>query len=315
MGLADRLAALGLMVRVGPSFATSAEALRTTIGDAEVLCVALARVDAAVLEAAKNLRLIVKCGIGTDNIDLNAAKTHGVMVARTAGVNFSGVAEYVIAAALLHLRKFVELDNAVRQGNWQSARITWAGRIPSLQQSTLGIVGLGTIGREVARLAAAHGMNVLASDPNIEPGTAGTSGAAVVPLSELLRRSDVVTLHVLLDETTHHLIGEYELSLMRPTAMLINTSRGAVVDTAAVVKALRAHALAHAVLDVVEEEPLEAGHPLVAVPNCTLTPHLAGCTANGYAEIGARAAELIALYLASTDLPPDSLVSGAAARS
>jgi phosphoglycerate dehydrogenase-like enzyme len=309
MGLTTRLQELGAMVRVGSSFSTSAALLTETIGGAEVLCVALARVERAAIAAGSNLRLIVKCGIGTENIDLDAAYERSVTVLRTTGVNVRGVAEYVIAACLAHLRGFETLDHAVRSGQWTDLRIVQAGRIPSLSGRTIGIVGLGAIGREVAALARAHGMTILTSDPNLDSNLAAASGANLVSLPNLLARSDIVTLHVVLDETTHHLIGAHEFSLMKPDALLVNAARGAVVDTDALVNALQARTIAHAVVDVLEQEPPALDHPLLELDNCTLTPHLAGCTDAGYAEIGQRASQLVNAYMSGATLPPDCVVS------
>jgi phosphoglycerate dehydrogenase-like enzyme len=314
MALAARLRELGATVRVGSSFSAGAALLTETIGDAEVLCVALARVERAAIAAGSNLRLIVKCGIGTENIDLDAAQEHGVTVLRTTGVNVRGVAEYVIAACLAHLRDFETLDQAVRSGQWTDLRIAEAGRIPSLSGRTIGIVGLGAIGREVAALARAHGMTILASDPHLDSDVAAESSANLVSLPDLLARSDIVTLHIVLDKTTRHLIGAHEFSLMKSDALFVNAARGAVVDTEALVNALQGRTIAHAVVDVLEQEPPSQDHPLLELDNCTLTPHLAGCTDAGYAEIGQRASELVDAYLSGAALPPDCVVKGKGAR-
>ena len=190
MGLADRLSGLpGVSVRLGDSFSTPADEVAAGVGGADVLCVALARVDAAVFEVAESLRLVVKCGIGTENIDLEAARARGVGVVRTSGVNVHGAAEYVIASALLVGRQLRSLDAEVRAGRWAEARLQWAGRISSLAGKTIGIVGLGAIGRETTRLALAHGMSVLASDPFVDATSAAALGAELVPLERLLENA------------------------------------------------------------------------------------------------------------------------------
>ena len=309
MQMASRLREMpDVSVRLGDQFSTPAAALASTVADAEVLCVALARVDAAVIAAARELRLIVKCGIGTENIDLDAAREHGVGVVRTTGVNVHGAAEYVIAAALFHGRRLAALDGDVRERHWPEARLEWAGRISSLSGKTMGIVGVGAIGRETARLALAHGMRVLASDPYADPADVRSLGVELITLDRLLEESDVVTVHVVLDASTHHLFGFEHFQAMKPTALFVNAARGGVVDTDALVDALRSGAIAHAVVDVLEEEPPPDDHPLLAVDNCTLTPHIAGCTDHGYDEIGTLAADLIRRFLAGEPLPPSCVV-------
>jgi phosphoglycerate dehydrogenase-like enzyme len=309
MGMAGRLTALpDVSVRLGDHFSTPAPELVSSIGEAEVLCVALARVDAAVIAAAPALRLVVKCGIGTENIDLDAARAHGVGVVRTAGVNVHGAAEYVIAAALFHGRRLAALDVNVREHEWPQARLEWAGRISSLSGKTMGIVGLGAIGRQTARLALAHGMRVLASDPFADASDAEAHGVELTTLDRLLGESDVVTVHVVLDASTHHLFSSEQFQAMKPTAVFVNAARGGVVDTDALVSALGSGAIAHAVVDVLEEEPPPDDHPLLAMSNCTLTPHIAGCTDQGYDEIGTLAAELVQRFLAGEALPPTCVV-------
>src|SRR4051795_8911901 len=254
MSMETRMSALpNVTVRLGDRFSTPAAELADSIGAAEVLCVALARVDAAVMAAAPSLRLIVKCGIGTENIDLDAAREHGVGVVRTAGVNVHGAAEYVIAAALSHGRRLAALDVDVREQRWPEARLEWAGRISSLSGKTIGIVGLGAIGRRTATLALAHGMRVLASDPFADPAAAAAQHVELTALEELLAESDVVTVHVVLDPSTHHLFGAKEFQAMKPTAVFVNAARGGVVDTNALVDALGSGTIAYAVVDVLEE--------------------------------------------------------------
>jgi len=298
MKLATRLAALpNVAVRTGADFSTSEERMLRDVEDADVLCVALARVSASVIAAAPNLRMVVKCGIGTDNIDLEAARSRGISVVRTAGVNFRGVAEYVIGAVIVHFRRVLELNSAIRTDDWTPLRQKWAGRVESLQGRVIGVVGAGAIGREVVRLALAHGMRALVHDPHVPESALRELGVEPVGLEQLLADSDVVTLHALLTPETTHLISTDQLRAMQPHAILINTSRGPVVDEKALVLALDQGAIGGAVLDVFETEPLPSNSPLRSLPNCILSPHLAGCTDGGYAEIGERAAELVELFL------------------
>lgn len=308
MDMAGRYAALGLDVRLGDRFSTPAAEMAAEVGDAEIVAVALGRVSAEVIAAAPELRLVVKCGIGTENVDLDAARARGIGVLRTAGVNFRGAAEYVIAVALQHGRRLVELDRAVRERRWVESRLQWSGLLGSLTGKTIGIVGLGAIGREVARLATAHGMTVLAVDPFLDEASAAAAGARLVALEELLPAADVVSVHVVLDESTHHLFGAAQFAAMKPTALYVNAARGGVTDTAALAEALRSGTIAHAAVDVLEQEPPSDDQPLLSLPNVTLTPHLAGCTDHGFGEIGAKAAELTAAYLAGRELQANCVV-------
>ena len=212
MGMAARLAAIpGVSVRVGDSFSTPADELAAAIGEAEILCVALARVDASVIAAAPRLRLVVKCGIGTESIDLDAARENGIGVVRTAGVNTHGAAEYVIAAALLHGRRLPGLDAEVRGRRWPEARLEWAGRISSLAGKTMGIVGLGAIGMELAKIAAPFGFRIAAIRRRAdEPAPPGVE--SVWPpdrLLDLLAFSDVVVLAAPHTPETKHLIERH----------------------------------------------------------------------------------------------------------
>ncbi len=309
MCLATRLAALpDVAVRTGSDFSTPEERMVRDVGDAEVACVALARVSSSVIAAAPNLRLVVKCGIGTDNIDLDAARARGITVVRTAGVNFRGVPEYVMGSVIVHFRRILELNSAIRTDEWTPLRQKWAGRVESLQGRAIGVVGAGAIGREVIRLAIAHGMRVLVHDPHVPEAALRDLGVEPVGLDGLLAESDVVTLHPLLTPETTHLISTIQLRSMQRHAILINTSRGPVVDEQALVAALERGDIAGAVLDVFETEPLPADSPLRSFPNCILSPHLAGCTDGGYAEIGERAAELVELFLAGRPLIANCVV-------
>ena len=176
----------------------------------------------------------------------------------------------------------------------------------------MGIVGIGAIGRETARLARAHGMRVLANDPYVDSRDAEAAGARLVSLSELLRDADVVSLHVLLTPDTHHLIGDEELASMKPGALLINSARGPVVDERALADALRAGVIGGAVVDVYELEPPLEDNPLLGLDNCHLTPHLSGCTDYGYREIGALAADLVLRYVDGRPLPEHCVVAAPA---
>ena len=273
MGMARRLTAKpGFDARFGDDLMASAEAVEENLGDAEIVCVALGRVSASAIESASDLRLVVKCGIGVDNIDCEAAERRGIPVLRVAGVNFRGVAEYVIGAIIGLNRQMVALDRAVRAGEWKQLRGVWTGRLPALTGTTLGIIGVGSIGAEVARLAGATEWSCWASIPtSILPGPPG-SGSLSSKKEELLERADVVSVHVLLDDSTRGMLSDREFRRMKPTALLVNSARGPIVDEAALARALAENEIAAAALDVFEEEPLDPASPLVTLEELPAQP-------------------------------------------
>jgi D-3-phosphoglycerate dehydrogenase len=289
---------------LGSEFAASAQTVTGAIGDADVVCVALGRVSAEAMDAAPKLRLVVKCGIGVDNIDVAAARERGIGVLRMAMVNSDGPAEWVIGAVIAHFRRFAHLDRAVRVGAWGDVRQRWSGLSPALGGRTLGIAGFGSIGRKLARLATAHDMTVLAHDPYVTESDL----ARMVGREELLSSADVLSLNMVLTDETRHWLSADALSLMKPSAVVANSSRGPVVDEAALYEALRDGRIAGAVLDVFELEPPAPDNPLFGLDQVLLTPHLGGCTDRGYREIGELAAELIRGFAAGVAPPPACVV-------
>jgi lactate dehydrogenase-like 2-hydroxyacid dehydrogenase len=214
---------------------------------------------------------------GVDNIDLAAATARGVIVTRTPGVLSGTTADFTFALMLAAARRLAEGERMVREGRWR----TWGPEVllgRDVHGATLGIVGMGGIGREVARRAQAFAMRILYTSRSRKPDVEAECGARFVALDELLRESDFVTLHAPLTEETWRLIGEQELRMMKPTAFLINTARGGLVDPAALERALREGWIAGAALDVTEPEPLPAGHPLLSAPNLIVTPHIASAS-------------------------------------
>ena len=228
------------------------------------------RFDDAALSRLPALRVIARTGVGYDAIDVPAASARGVCVFTTPGTLTEAVADFAIALMLAALRDVVALDAAVRSGAWRPER---TGR--DLAGSTVAVVGFGAIGQAVARRLAGFGCQIVAVDPIVDDEVCARLGASRMALEEALPLADVLTLHVALTEGTRHLIGERELALLRPTAVLVNTSRGAVVDETALVGALQQGRLAGAALDVFEREPLPPGHPLTTFPNVVLTGHAA----------------------------------------
>ena len=221
-----------------------------------------------VLSAAPRLKVISKWGTGVDSIDTAAAARLGVRVCNTPDAFTDCVADTALGYVLCFARRLPWMDADVRAGRWVKPDAV------SLRECTLGVVGVGNIGRAVVLRARAFGMRVLGNDPVTPPAPfVEETGLAVVPLRALLAEADFVSLHCDLNPTSFHLMGRAELALMRPTAYLINTARGPVVDEPALVEALRERRIAGAALDVFEVEPLPEDSPLRAFPNCLLAPH------------------------------------------
>ena len=221
-----------------------------------------------VLLAAPRLRVLAKWGTGIDSIDRAACARLGIAVRNTPNAFSEPVADTTLGYMLCFARRLPWMDRAMRDGAWQ--------KLPgfALRERTLGIVGLGNVGRAVARRATAFGMRVLAADPAPPPAElVDALGLELVDQTTLLRESDFVSLHCDLNPSSHHLIDAATLALMRPGAVLINTARGPVVDEAALVAALRAGQIGGAALDVFEQEPLPADSPLLRMENVMLAPH------------------------------------------
>ena len=214
------------------------------------------------------MRLVSLWGTGTDNVDLPSAERHGVTVTNTPGVSAFSIAEHALALMLAVARRIRRNDAEVRQGRWPR------GQAIQMHGKTLGIVGLGAVGRQFARLGAGIGMRVIAWTMHPDPAL----GFDLVPLDDLVRTSDVVSLHLRLSGDTRGFLGRAQLERMKPSAILINTARGPIVDEAALVEALTRGRIAGAGLDVFDVEPLPAGHPLARLENVVLTPHSAGIT-------------------------------------
>ena len=245
---------------------------------------------AARLRRLPRLRLLVTTGMGNAAIDMEAAREAGITVAGTGAVA-SGTAELTWALILALARHVPAEDASVRAGGWQRT----VGR--DLAGRTLGVVGLGNQGGQVARIGRAFGMRVLTWSAHMTPERAAEHGAEAASLETLLEASDVVTLHVRLNEGTRGLIGAAELALMRPDALLVNTSRGPVVDEAALLAALRDGTIGGAGVDVFDTEPLPPGHPLLDAPNTVLTPHIGYVTQATYAVFFGEALEDVEAWL------------------
>jgi phosphoglycerate dehydrogenase-like enzyme len=253
--------------------------------------------DAGVLASADRLRVIARVGVGTDSIDVAAATAAGVAVCTTPGANAASTADHTVALMLAAVRRVAEHDRAVRAGGWPRgvAATPW-----ELRGATVGIVGFGTIGRLVAQRLSGFDVDVLVADPR-HPGA--------TPLDALLARSDVVTLHAPLTTDTTALLDAAALARMRPSAILVNTARGGLVDEDALVEALVSGRLRAAALDVFEREPPPSGR-LRSLPNLVLSPHLGGVSERSVAEMTARATDAVLAVLDGR--APDGLVDPAA---
>jgi phosphoglycerate dehydrogenase-like enzyme len=228
--------------------------------------------------SAPRLKLVQLLSAGYDRVDVEAARKAGVPVSNNGGANAIAVAEHTIMLMLAVLKRVVKFHNDVVAGKWRVGGFD-DQRVYELSRKTLGIVGLGNIGKKVARRAAAFDMTVQYYDiARLTEAEEDALGVRFVLLPELLRTSDVVSLHVPLDDSTRHLLGAPELAQMKPGAILVNTCRGPVVDEAALYQALKSGQVAAAGLDVLVEEPPPKDHPLFTLPNVTLTPHSAGPT-------------------------------------
>ena len=283
----------------------SREALLAAVARCDgILTLLTDRVDDELLDVAgPQLRVVSNYAVGFDNIDVAACTRRGIAVGNTPGVLTESTADLAWTLLMAAARRIPEGVDHVRAGRWK----TWGPLLllgPDVHGATLGIVGFGRIGQAVARRAAGFGMTVLYHDvARVPEAVEAELGAAWVPLEELLARADFVTLHVNLTAQTRGLIGADALGRMQPTAMLVNTSRGPVVDTDALVQALRAGTIAAAALDVTDPEPLPADHPLVALDNCLVVPHVASATRATRGAMAEKAAANLLAGLAGEPLP------------
>ena len=247
--------------------------------DPAVIVSEYAKITPRIVAAGANLKGIVVWGVGFDHVDVGSASAKGVYVVNTSGSNAESVAEHAFALIFSLSRHLPQFDGLVRSGLWTTREETGlpAKLLPQdLAGKTLGVVGLGSVGRRVAGMGKGFGMNVIAHDPYVGADSAKRLGVKLTNLPNLLKQSDIVTLHLALSKDTKGMIGPKQLSLMRRTALLVNTSRGAVVDEDALIKAIRSKKIAGAGLDVFEREPIAAENPLLSLDNVVLTPHCAG---------------------------------------
>jgi len=280
-----RLRAAGIEVEVKTGLPP--EELREIISEYDGLIVRSAtKVTREVIEAGENLKAIGRAGIGLDNIDTEAAKERGIKVLNTPGATTISVAELTLGHMLALARHIPQGTASLKAGKWEKKRLIGT----ELYGKTLGIIGLGRIGREVAKRASAFGMDLVAYDPYVREGDVRNLGLKLLPLEDLLQHSDYITIHVPLTPETRHMLGKREFELMKPGVRLINCSRGGVVDEQALYEALVSGKVAGAALDVFEEEPPE-DNPLLKLDNVIATPHLGASAEEGQLRAGIEVAE------------------------
>lgn len=257
------------------------------VADVEAVLVRVAKVSADVIKAAKKLKIIGKHGVGYDNIDIPAATAAGVLVTNTPLANSTSVAEHALALLLAVARRVGETERDLARGTVRTQKV-YQG--VELSGKAMGVIGLGSAGLRLARMTGhGLGMRVLGFDPYKEPWPDGIE--RYTDLDPLLRQADFISIHVPLTRETTNLIGRDALPKLKPTAILVNTARGGIMDEAAVAEAVQAGRLAGAGLDVVVDEPLKPSHPLNGVANIILTPHMAGVTEEAMMRMAQDSAE------------------------
>ena len=253
----------------------SPDILRERVKDIEgVLTNIMDRVDGALLESAPRLKVVSQLAVGVDNVDVAEVTRRGIPLGYTPGVLSKATADLAFALLMAAARRVVESDRWVREGNWNLAfhPMYWLGA--DVSEATIGIIGLGNIGLEMAKRALGFDMKVLYYSRTRKEGEEARHGFIYVDLATLLRESDFVSIHVPLTPETRHFIGEKELAAMKSTSILINASRGPVVDSKALYTALKEGQIAAAALDVTEPEPIPADDPLLSLDNVIVTPHV-----------------------------------------
>jgi D-3-phosphoglycerate dehydrogenase / 2-oxoglutarate reductase len=271
----DRLALR--LEREGPEAVPAPDDLWPHLPEAEALVVHYCPVGPAVLERAGRLRLLATCRAGTENLAVDEAKRRGILVVHVVGRTTEAVSDFAVALLLAEARNVARAHCRVARGGWDK-RFANSAFTPELEGKTVGIVGFGEIGSAVARKLRGFRVRLLAHDPFVASDRISAGGAEPVDLGRLLEESDFVTLHARPEPGAPPLIGRAELGRMRPTAILVNTARAALLDTEALVDALASASLGGAALDVHDAEPLGPDHPLLGFDNVTLTPHLASST-------------------------------------
>jgi phosphoglycerate dehydrogenase-like enzyme len=280
------------LVLLSANQARQEEQLAEAVGDSAAAIAGVEPWTRRVIECAPFLRIIARTGVGYDAIDLEAATERGVLVTTTPGANHHSVAEAAIGMIVGALRRFAFADRQMRTTGWNPRPYG-----VELRGKTVGVVGTGLVGKEVVKRLQGWEVNILVADVIRDQAFAEQHGARYVELPELFATSDVVTVHAPLLPSTHHMVSETVLKVMKPSAYLVNTSRGPLVDEAALATALKAGWIAGAALDVFEAEPLPSDSPLIGLPNVTLTQHIAGVTWESMQAMTAMAVDSVAAVL------------------
>lgn len=296
---------------VVPAQAYAGGKVDPAIAEAEVVVATFSphRYDEAFFAGLKNTRLFVRPFVGFDDVDVDAATRHGVLVCNMADAIYDDVSNQAMALMLGLDRQILLVDRWVRDGNWARTR----QRLPEGMvlhrpaTKTLGLIGFGVIGQAVAKKAVVFGYTIIATDPFGDPSIAQELDVELVALDDLLRRADVVSLHCFLNDETRGMINAEKLALMKPTAVLVNTARGPIVDQPALIDALQQGRIAGAGLDVMAVEPLSADSPLIALDTVILSAHIAGTSVEGTRRMRTRAGE-VALQVADGGLPQRHMV-------
>lgn len=301
----DALEAAGITAR--RASAQDMETVTREIGNADAVITRDAGLNAAAIDAAPSLKLISNHGIGTNKIDVAHATALNIPVSFTPTANALSVAEHALMLMLACAKRTVEADAAARKGDF---RFKFSGGMIELSGKVLGIVGLGAIGRELARIAkAGFGMRILVWSPSADPAAIAEVGERIETLGELLAQADVVSLHRPARPDTKHMINAQTLAAMKPGAILINTARGALIDEAALAEALKTGPIRAAGLDVFDPEPFDpANTPFVGLPNIVLAPHVAGSTEDALKATALACAEHV--IAAINGERPSDLVDG-----
>ena len=298
------LEAAGCTVHYMPPYPSAeAVAARTAEVRADAILTRQGAVSAAAMDASPNLRIVARHGVGVDDVDLAAARARGLLVTRAPGSNTAAVAEHTLALLLALAKDLRPLGASIADGHWRGA----ATKVRDIAGLRLGLLGFGAIGQAVAALARPFGMRVAAFDPVADAGSFGAVARAET-LAALLAASDVVSVHCPYIPATHHIINAPALAAMPAGGYVLNTARGGIIDEAALLAALESGHLAGAALDVFENEPPPADHPLRRHPRVLVTPHVAGVTDGSLVNMGVMAAECIAAKLTGEQVPEDRIV-------
>jgi D-3-phosphoglycerate dehydrogenase len=284
------------------------EKLLEAVQDIEAILARTAVISAEVVRASPKLKIVSRHGVGVDSVDVTECTRQGVLVTITGDANSAAVSEQAFGMLLALASKLVPANALVKAGRWERERFVGV----ELGGKTLGLIGLGRIGSRMARQALAFDMAGLVYDPYVEAEQIRQVGATPVDLPTLLSQADFVSLHVPLTKETRHLIGRAELALMKPSAFLVNTARGGLIDEEALYEALVGDKLAGAALDVFEQEPLPANYPLAQLDNVLCSPHVAGQTAEALIKMSVGAADNI-LRVLRGEIPPFVVNRGALA--